>query len=543
MGRIRAITEVGNNGMFVTVSADQRVMVWSSTQSKCLRTISGYPSEIFDIDAVDDTSVVLVYGNIIQVLRVTDGKVLAKSNPFEGEFRSVASLSENTAIAGDTLGSLIKVKWMNGTVSTTVISKRVHRKGVNSISVCNTRKYGSTIAIGSADSDSQLWNVDEMAKLRVYQGHTQPILCATHNDEFFVSGSRDSTIRVYDVNNAKRLTSIEDHNDYIRFLHIIPGTNTLVSCGCSHITLHQLPSGGLLDKFNIGMKISAFTLLKSGRFAVGETYTCKLHIFEVSNFRQWLNPVPRRKFNENSEPYYRLFSNHAYSSGASTGTNPFELSGSILPKNPVGEHQLTVNATPSESSILGTVTHGTEIVDIQPLRRNGGQREHAARYQFKAYSFGKARKQLTIAESAAALNMVLNILNVEKQVTVDEFESAFLKVSSEELQVDEDAFVAVFHSIMVTGFSSTFDEDFISQFFVNKFDTINAGRNLIGIEYATRNLRHFCRELREEYGIYGGAISDADITAQAMTKFDNDRDGKVSRADFVSAALSILRGV
>ena len=70
-GRIRAIVEVGDNGTLVTASADQKVRVWSPSESRCIRTISGFGAEIYDIDAVNDSTLVVVYEKCVQVLGIT----------------------------------------------------------------------------------------------------------------------------------------------------------------------------------------------------------------------------------------------------------------------------------------------------------------------------------------------------------------------------------------------------------------------------------------------------------------------------------------
>ncbi len=542
-GRIRAITEVGDKGTLVTASADKKVRVWSPSESRCIRTISGFDAEVIDIDTVDDRTVVVVFENYVQVLGIT-GEVVAKSRPFPNEFRCVAALSGTTALVGDTVGNLTKISWCDGSVHTVSHFMKVFSKGVSSISVCETQEYGRTLALGSTDKNAQLWSLDDMARIRMYQGHENPVLCATHNEQYFVTCSRmrDTMIRVYHLGNRTCLAEFGERDSLVRFVRFIPKTNILVSAGQRSIMLHEIPSGELIKKFDLNIRTSGYALLKSMKVAVGDMDTFAVHLYEIPNLRQCLAPAPISvdRFVDHAQERAIVPSGFVGSSAASSSSSPRVQNVSALSTSGHTGLRNSFNL-PSEPSVTGSTTAPTDLIDVDSLPVNEGHRENAVRHQFKAYSLAKGKSELTIADATDALNTMLGILGVDGKVSEDEFEATFVRVS-EELKVDENAFVAVFRSIMAVG-GTVDDEDYLEQFYMEMFNTMNFGRTLVGVEYATRILRHAYKELKQKGHVDERRFVLADITPEMMANFIGGFDRKVSCGDFVAAARSIAHGI
>ncbi len=144
---------------------------------------------------------------------------------------------------------------------------------------------------------------------------------------------------------------------------------------------------------------------------------------------------------------------------------------------------------------------------------------------------------MTIAEATDALNIVPHILGVGRKVSENEFETAFVRVS-DELKVDEDAFVAVFNR--VTTVEGPIDEEvYLEPFYKEVFNTMNCGRTHVGVEYATRILRHAYKELQQRGHVNARRIVLADLTSEMMADFVGGSDRKVCCYDFVAAARSI----
>lgn len=170
---------------------------------------------------------------------------------------------------------------------------------------------------------------------------------------------------------------------------------------------------------------------------------------------------------------------------------------------------------------------------------NNSNQESTVRYQFKAFAKGKRSNELKIVEAVEALNTVFKVIDVPKQITADEFEAVFVEIS-EELHVNEDDFIKVFH--IVRPETRGIDEDRLAQEYAEIFDENMMGRNSAGIEISTRLLRHACKVLKKRGAIGNSSISDTQVTEEKVAMFDRSGYEKITRDDFVDAALYIVHG-
>ncbi len=467
---------------------------------------------------------------------------MAKSRPFPADFRSVAALSGTTAIVGDTLGNLTKIAWSGGSVRTVAHFRKVFSKGVSSISLCETNGYGKALAIGSTDTNAQLWSLADMTTIQRYQGHESPVLCATHDGRYFVTCSRDTTIRVYDIGSGKCVAKIGEHDTCVRFVRIIPKANILLSGGAHWIMLHRIPSGELIKMFELNIKTSAYTLLSSMKLAVGDVESFAVHLYDIPHLQQSLAPAPMSVERFVNHPTERAMVPRGYFGSSAASSSPSPLMPKAFTPTSNGHARLrSPFSLPSEPSVAGSTIASTECIDVDTLPVSDAQRENAVRHQFKAYSLAKGKSELTIANATDALNTILDILGVYGNVSEDDFEANFVWVS-EGLKVDESAFVAVFRNIMQVG--KTVDDDkYLEQFYTEMFNAMNSGRTRVGVEYATRILRHAYKELKLKGHVDGRRFALADITAQMMADFMGGFDRKVSCDDFFAAACSIAHGM
>ncbi|KAF9415811.1 hypothetical protein BGZ94_010389 [Podila epigama] len=84
------------------------------------------------------------------------------------------------------------------------------------------------IVSGSRDNTIKIWNLATGACLRTYKGHSASVLCLQYDDERIVSGGSDSNIIVRDLQTGKIERWLQGHGDSVLSLRL--EKDTVVSC-------------------------------------------------------------------------------------------------------------------------------------------------------------------------------------------------------------------------------------------------------------------------------------------------------------------------
>ena len=103
------------------------------------------------------------------------------------------------------------------------------------------------LLVTASDDQVALLRVERLSRVRVYRGHSAPVLCCSTNNvsSLLVTGSYDETVRLWDVTSAKCLAIIPAHSDAVtcvRFSHdssviVSMSSDDIVVCGCKHVYL------------------------------------------------------------------------------------------------------------------------------------------------------------------------------------------------------------------------------------------------------------------------------------------------------------------
>lgn len=72
---------------------------------------------------------------------------------------------------------------------------------------------------GSRDNTATVWNLDEGKIIRVLEGHTRPIRTLQFDDTKLVTGSLDHTLKVWDYNTGRCIRTLQGHSDGVVHLH------------------------------------------------------------------------------------------------------------------------------------------------------------------------------------------------------------------------------------------------------------------------------------------------------------------------------------
>ncbi len=266
---------------------------------------------------------------------------------------------------------------------------------MSSLSVCETDGHGRTAAIGSTGNNAELWDVDEMRRIRVYEGYGNPILCATHDEQYFVTCSSSFSpmlIRVYHIDNGKCLGKISIEDVHVRFVRIIPKSNILLAASSDAVMLYRIPSGELIQRFKLDVCANAFCLLNSMRIVVGDSTTFAVHLFEIPSLQQYFTAatIPVDRFIKDSQGRATPHREFACSSPVSSSSSPIMQNVTAESANRHIELR-NLFSRPSEPSVSSSTIALTESIYIDSLPVSEGHRENAVRLLFKAYSVGKRK--------------------------------------------------------------------------------------------------------------------------------------------------------
>ncbi|MFX0040138.1 MAG: NosD domain-containing protein [Promethearchaeota archaeon] len=124
-----------------------------------------------------------------------------------------------------------------------------HAMGISSIAISPDNKY---IISGSKDTTIKIWERDTGKLLRSLRGHKKYInsVVVSPDGKYIISGSNDKTVKVWDLNTGKLVKTLEGHTFYILAVAVSPDNNYIVSSSFDReIKVWDLASGKLLNTF------------------------------------------------------------------------------------------------------------------------------------------------------------------------------------------------------------------------------------------------------------------------------------------------------
>ena len=71
---------------------------------------------------------------------------------------------------------------------------------------------------GLRDNTIKMWDRQSLACQRILTGHTGSVLCLQYDERVIISGSSDSTVRVWDVTSGDHITTLIHHCEAV--LHL-----------------------------------------------------------------------------------------------------------------------------------------------------------------------------------------------------------------------------------------------------------------------------------------------------------------------------------
>lgn len=139
---------------------------------------------------------------------------------------------------------------------------------VDSVTCVAVLPDGRHALSGSRDNTLRLWNIESGTALRRLEGHGDWVTCtATLSDgQRAVSGSKDGTLRLWDIESSTELRRFERHDDWVNCLAALPdGRHVLSGSDDKTLRLWDIASGAELRRLEEQASVLCVSVLADGR--------------------------------------------------------------------------------------------------------------------------------------------------------------------------------------------------------------------------------------------------------------------------------------
>ncbi|XP_063819939.1 U3 small nucleolar RNA-associated protein 15 homolog [Pseudophryne corroboree] len=145
------------------------------------------------------------------------------------------------------------------------------------------------IVSGSDDYTSKVWDIPNGTEISNYKEHTDYVRCGCAsklNDDLFVTGSYDHTIKVFDARTEKSVMTME-HEQPVESVLLFPSGGLLVSAGGRYVKVWDLLKGGqlLVSLKNHHKTVTSLCLSSSGQRLLSGSLDRHVKIYSTMNYK------------------------------------------------------------------------------------------------------------------------------------------------------------------------------------------------------------------------------------------------------------------
>lgn len=142
---------------------------------------------------------------------------------------------------------------------------------------------------GSDDYASKIWDIPNGTEITSYKEHTDYVRCGCSsklNDDLFVTGSYDHTVKVFDARTEKSVMTME-HEQPVESVLLFPSGGLLVSAGGRYVKVWDLLKGGqlLVSLRNHHKTVTSLCLSSSGQRLLSGSLDRHVKIYSTMNYK------------------------------------------------------------------------------------------------------------------------------------------------------------------------------------------------------------------------------------------------------------------
>jgi WD40 repeat protein len=268
------------DGQALATNSDRAVKLWSTSTYQCLKTLHRRSAGLISSVAFNANGQLLAstsHDNVVRLWHTSTGQCLREWQGDTTIVYSVAFSPDDRILATGSIDERIKL-W---DVTTGECLKTLHN-GSQVWSIAFSPD-GQILANGSSSNTVKLWEVDSGKCFKELEGHNGQIwsVAFSPDGQILASGSSDRTIRLWDMLSGECLRILQEHTDSVESVAFRPASSQTLA---QSINSHQILASGSKDetvKFWDVETGECLTTLRSPRLYEGMNITGVIGITEA----------------------------------------------------------------------------------------------------------------------------------------------------------------------------------------------------------------------------------------------------------------------
>lgn len=226
-GHVNSVAFSHDGARLVSGSDDKSVRVWESINGGLVVEFKGHSSKVSSVAFVRDGNQVVSasWDKTVRIWDVPSGDVVIKLEGHQKEVSSISVSTDGHFIASGSFDKSVRI-W-NAVNGTCLMILDGHSDQVTSVAFSSD---SSVLASGSLDHTVRMWDVANRCCVAMLEDHTQGVSCLTVSTDAarIASGGHDHTIRLRDIQGGRTMT-LRGHRSVVTSVVFSPCGNLLVS--------------------------------------------------------------------------------------------------------------------------------------------------------------------------------------------------------------------------------------------------------------------------------------------------------------------------
>jgi WD40 repeat protein len=295
---ITSLTATTDSKWVISGSNDKTIKIWDLTTGKHLSTLIGHQNGINSV-AVSSNNTYLISGSFDKTLKLWDLKNLNKVHylrSLAGIIYDVLLISIYAILTILEVLIIINFNFFHPSLLSLLLLLLLSCPYYLVIGLVNKADFdwGSTIVVtpdnkkviaGSRDKTIKLWDIRTRKQLFTLKGHTDWItsVAVTLDSKYLISGSKDETLKFWNLENRKELFTLTGHSSEINAVAIMPdGSKAISGSSDGQLKIWDLETRQAIVTINGHRKaVQAITLNEDSKYFVSAASDHMLKVWDL----------------------------------------------------------------------------------------------------------------------------------------------------------------------------------------------------------------------------------------------------------------------